>query len=124
MMNEKQMNEIRKILSGVTFCALSTCSDGEPHTTMVQPSVTAELNIIILSKNTRKKIKNIKQNNRVWLTFDASGSFKIPKVIYIKGKAELELLNQKTFDEFLSYHGMITKKICQLTKQWRLQLKQ
>ncbi|MFX0138930.1 MAG: pyridoxamine 5'-phosphate oxidase family protein [Promethearchaeota archaeon] len=110
-MNEEQKRKIWKVLSGINFCALSTCSDGEPHTTMVQPSVTSELNFIILSKDTRKKISNIKQNNHVWLTFDATGLFKIPKVVYIKGKAELEQLNQTTFNEFLSYHGWITKKI-------------
>ena len=110
-MNTEQKNKIWKLLSGITFCALSTCSNGEPHTTMVQPSVTSELNFIILSKNTRKKISNIKQNNHVWLTFDATGALKIPKVVYIKGTAELEPLNQTTFDEFLSYHGFITKKI-------------
>lgn len=45
------------------------------------------------------------------MTFDATSSFKIPKAIYIKGKAELELLTQESFEDFLSYHGMITKKI-------------
>lgn len=110
-MNEEQKRKIWKLLSGVTFCALSTCSNGEPQTTIVQPSVTPDLKIIILAKNTRKKISNIKQNNRVWLTFDAKGMFKIPKAIYIKGKAELEPLSQNSFEEFLSYHGWVTKKI-------------
>lgn len=110
-MNEEQKRKIWKLLSGIMFCSLSTCSNGEPQTTIVQPSVTPELSIIILAKNTRKKISNIKQNNRVWLTFDASGIFKIPKAIYIKGKAELEPLNQTGFEDFLSYHGWVTKRI-------------
>ena len=113
-MNKVQMRKIRKVLSRVTFCAISTCSGGEPHTTIVQPSITSELDVIILTKKTRKKIANIKQNDRVWLTFDATGFFKIPKAIYIKGKAELDSLNEEKFEEFLSYHGWITKKI--LTK--------
>jgi hypothetical protein len=110
-MNEDQKRKIHKILTKVTFCALSTCCNGEPQTTLVQPSITTENNIIILSKNTRKKISNIKQNKQVWLTFDATSLFKIPKVIYIKGKAELEILTRETFEDFLSYHGWITKKI-------------
>ena len=110
-LTEVQKRKVKKILSGVTFCALSTCSGGEPHTTLVQPSVTSELDVVILAKNTRKKIANIKQNDRVWLTFDATGLFKIPKAIYVKGKAELGSLNQSTSEEFLSYHGWITKKI-------------
>jgi uncharacterized pyridoxamine 5'-phosphate oxidase family protein len=110
-MDEEKKNKINKILAGVTFCALSTCASGEPQTTIVQPSVTSDLHIIVIAKNTRKKIRNIKQNNSVWLTFDATGTFKIPKAIYIKGKAELETLTQAYLDEFLSYHGAITKKI-------------
>ncbi|MHA2394911.1 MAG: pyridoxamine 5'-phosphate oxidase family protein [Promethearchaeota archaeon] len=106
-----QKKTLWKVLSGVTFCALSTCSDGEPHTTIVQPTVTSELDIIILAKKTTKKIDNIKKNDRVWLTFDAAGFFKIPKAIYVKGRAELDSLNQENFEEFLSYHGWITKKI-------------
>ncbi|NHJ21847.1 MAG: pyridoxamine 5'-phosphate oxidase family protein [Candidatus Lokiarchaeota archaeon] len=110
-LNEDQKRKLKKVLSGVTFCSLSTCHEGDPHTTMVQPSVTSELDVIILAKKTRKKIANIKQNNRIWLTFDASGFFKIPKVVYMKGVAKLEPLTQESFDEFLSYHGWITKKI-------------
>ena len=110
-MNEEEKNKIHKILAGVTFCALSTCSGGEPQTTIVQPSVTSELQIIVIAKNTRKKIRNIKQNNNVWLTFDATSALKIPKAVYVKGKAELETLTQASLDEFLSYHGAITKKI-------------
>ena len=110
-MDEDQKKKIRKVTSGVTFCMLSTCSEGEPHTTIVQHTVTPELDIIIITKKTRKKISNIKQNDRVWLTFDATGLFKIPKAIYVKGKAELSPLNQENFEEFLSYHGWITKKI-------------
>jgi nitroimidazol reductase NimA-like FMN-containing flavoprotein (pyridoxamine 5'-phosphate oxidase superfamily) len=109
--NDEEKEKIYKILSRITFCSLSTCSNGQPHTTIVQHSITSDLNCIILAKNRRKKISNIKQNNKVWLTFDATGSFKIPKAIYIKGKAELEPLNQESFEEFLSYHGVITKKI-------------
>jgi len=48
-MNENQKKKIHKILSGITFCALSTCSNGEPHTTIVQPSITDELDCILLS---------------------------------------------------------------------------
>ncbi|MFW9877101.1 MAG: pyridoxamine 5'-phosphate oxidase family protein [Candidatus Thorarchaeota archaeon] len=110
-MKAEQKKKIWKLLKGIKFCALSTCSNGQPHTTMVQPSITHELDFIILSKNTTKKINNIKQNNRVWLTFDAAGLFKIPKVVYIRGKAELTQLNQYGFEEFLSYHGWLTKKI-------------
>lgn len=110
-MNEDQKRKLKKVLSGVTFCSLSTCLEGDPHTTMVQPSVTSELDVIILAKKTRRKIANIQQNNRVWLTFDAAGFFKIPKVVYIKGVAKLEPLTQDSFDDFLSYHGWITKKI-------------
>ncbi|MFX1288445.1 MAG: pyridoxamine 5'-phosphate oxidase family protein [Promethearchaeota archaeon] len=110
-MNEDQKNTLKKVLTGVTFCSLSTCSEGDPHTTMVQPSVTSELSVIILAKKTRKKIANIQQNSRVWLTFDATGLFKIPKVVYMKGIAKLEPLTQDSFDDFLSYHGWITKKI-------------
>ncbi|MFX1379680.1 MAG: pyridoxamine 5'-phosphate oxidase family protein [Promethearchaeota archaeon] len=109
--DEEHQEKIRKVLRGITFCALSTCSNGEPHTTIVQPSITTDLTCIILAKNTRKKISNLQQNNKVWLTFDATGSFKIPKAIYIKGKAELSILTQESLDEFLSYHGMVTKKI-------------
>ena len=93
--NEDQKSKLKKVLSGVTFCSISTCSEGVPHTTMVQPSVTSELNVVILAKKTRKKITNIQQNNQVWLTFDATGLLKIPKVVYVKGKAELEPLNQE-----------------------------
>jgi hypothetical protein len=64
-----------------------------------------------LAKNSRKKIRNIRKNNKVWLTFDATGMFKIPKVIYIEGRAELEPLTQTSFEEFLSYHVMITKMV-------------
>jgi uncharacterized pyridoxamine 5'-phosphate oxidase family protein len=110
-MNVEQMKKIRKLLKGIKFCALSTCSNGQPQTTMVQPSTTSKFNFIILSKNTTKKISNIKQNNNVWLTFDASGLLKIPKVVYIQGKAELKPLTQSTYEEFLSYHGWLTKKI-------------
>ena len=45
------------------------------------------------------------------LTFDATGLFKIPKVVYMKGTAKLEPLTQDSFEDFLSYHGWITKKI-------------
>lgn len=110
-MNSEQKKKLWKLLSGVKFCTLSTCSNGQPHSTMVQPSITSEFNIITLSKNTTKKVSNIKQNNNVWLTFDAAGLFKIPKVVYIQGKAELESLTQSTFEQFLSYHGWLTKKI-------------
>lgn len=110
-MNEEERKKIHKTLSGVTFCAFSTCSNSEPHTTIVQPSVTSDLTVIILAKKTRKKIKNIKQNSHVWLTFDATGLLKIPKVIYIKGKADLKPLDQQSLDDFLSYHGWVTKKI-------------
>lgn len=110
-MDGDQKNHLKKLLSGVTFCALSTCSNGEPHTTIVQPSVTSELDIIILAKKNTKKIDNIKKNDRVWLTFDAAGLFKIPKAIYVKGRAKLDSLNQENFEEFLTYHGWITKKI-------------
>lgn len=109
--NETQRKKILKVLRRTTFCALSTSFNDEPHTTIVQPSITSELDIIVLSNKKRKKIRNIQQNNKVWLTFDAAGILKIPKVIYIKGKAELETLNQETFESFLSYHGWITKKI-------------
>ncbi|MFW9866357.1 MAG: hypothetical protein ACFFEN_09710 [Candidatus Thorarchaeota archaeon] len=51
-MNEDQKRKIHKILTKVTFCALSTCCNGEPQTTLVQPSITTENSIIILSKNT------------------------------------------------------------------------
>jgi hypothetical protein len=78
---------------------------------MVQASITPNLECIILAKNSRKKIYNIQQNNKVWLTFDATGLFRIPKVIYIKGKAVLEPLTQESFEDFLSYHGIITKLI-------------
>ncbi|MFX1503694.1 MAG: pyridoxamine 5'-phosphate oxidase family protein [Promethearchaeota archaeon] len=110
-LNEEQKDKILKILKEIRNCSLSTCSNGEPHTTLVQFSITSELKCIILSKNTRKKINNIKNNNNIWLTFDATDSSGMPKVIYIKGKAELEILNQRIFDEFLSYHGEMTRKI-------------
>ena len=110
-MDEAQKERVRKVISGIMFCTLSTCSEGEPHTTIVQHTLTSEFDIIIIAKKTRKKISNIKQNDRVWLTFDATGSFKIPKAIYVEGKAKLSTLNQENFDEFLSYHEMITKKI-------------
>ncbi len=79
--NEDHKKKIRNVISGVTFCMLSTCSEGEPHTTIVQHTVTSELDIIIIEKKKTKKISNIKQNDRVWLTFDATGLLKIPKAI-------------------------------------------
>lgn len=33
--NDEEKEKIRKILSGITFCSLSTCSNGQPHTTIV-----------------------------------------------------------------------------------------
>lgn len=61
-MDGEPKHHIWKVLSDVSFCSLSTCSDGEPHTTIVQAAVTSELDIIILTKKTMKKIDNIKKN--------------------------------------------------------------
>lgn len=110
-LNKKQKAKVMKILKKISYCSLSTYSADQPHTTIVQPAVTPDWKILILSKIIRKKVSNIRQNNNVWLTFDAAGMFKIPKAVYIDGTAELESLTQDDFDEFLSYHGWVTKKI-------------
>lgn len=110
-MNKHQKAKVWKLLKSTIFCSLSTCFNGAPHTTMVQPAITPNWKFIILAKNTRLKVRNLKHNNRVWLTFDATGLFKIPKVVYIKGRAELDSLNQRSFEEFVSYHRWIAKKI-------------
>jgi hypothetical protein len=110
---QEQKDKLWKLLSSVTYCSISTCSDGQPHTTMVQPAITSDWKIIILSGFSKKKVMNLKLNSKTWLTFDLTGMMKIPKVIYIEGKAEIEQLNQELFDEFLSYHGLMTKKIMQ-----------
>ncbi|MFX0064397.1 MAG: pyridoxamine 5'-phosphate oxidase family protein [Candidatus Hermodarchaeota archaeon] len=110
-MNKHQKEKIWKLLKSITYCSLSTCFNGVPHTTVVQPAITPDWKFIILAKNTRTKVRNLKHNNRVWLTFDATSMFKIPRVVYVKGEAKLDSLNQRSFEEFVSYHGWITKKI-------------
>jgi hypothetical protein len=112
--SDEQKEKIWKLLDSVTYCSISTCSDGQPHNTMVQPAITPDREIIILSGFSKKKVMNLKLNPKTWLTFDLTGMMKIPKVIYIKGMAKVDQVNQKIFDEFLSYHGLMTKKI--LTK--------
>jgi hypothetical protein len=108
---QEQKDKLWKLLSSITYCSISTCSDGQPHTTMVQPAIKSNWEIIILSGFSKKKVMNLKMNNKTWLTFDLTGMMKIPKVIYIQGRAEIEQLNQELFDEFLSFHGFMTKKI-------------
>jgi hypothetical protein len=111
---QEQKDKLWKLLSSVTYCSISTCSDGQPHSTMVQPAITPDWKIIILSGFSKKKVMNLKLNNKTWLTFDLTGMMKIPKVVYIQGTAQVDQVNQEIFDEFLSYHGLMTKKI--LTK--------
>jgi len=118
-MDENQKEKVWKLLKSTTYCSISTCSNGQPHSTMAQPSITPKWEFIILSKTATKKVKNLQNNNQVWITIDYTGLIKRPKVIYLKGTAELEQLNEKTFNEFLSYHGWITKKILKkLTKEF------
>ena len=111
---QEQKDKLWKLLSSVTYCSISTCSDGQPHTTTVQPAITPDWNIIILSGFSKMKVMNLKLNNKTWLTFDLTGMMKIPKVVYIQGTAQVDQVNQEIFDEFLSYHGLMTKNI--LTK--------
>jgi hypothetical protein len=42
---------------------------------------------------------------------DRTSLFKIPRCIYIKGTARVETLTEKRFEEVLSCHGWLTRRI-------------
>jgi len=110
-MTEKETKKMRKALKSVYFYALSTSLNDFPQATMVQPALTEDWRLLVLSDKRTKKVRNIQENDKVWLIADKTGIFKIPKAIYIKGTANLIQLTKEKFNEVLSYHGIVTRKI-------------
>jgi nitroimidazol reductase NimA-like FMN-containing flavoprotein (pyridoxamine 5'-phosphate oxidase superfamily) len=110
-LTQKEQKKLKKILKSVYFYSISTCSDNIPQSTMVQPALTENWKFLILSDKSTKKVRNIQQNDKVWLIADKTGMFKIPRSVYIKGTAKIFQATEENFNEVLSYHGWVTRRI-------------
>ncbi|MHA2224666.1 MAG: pyridoxamine 5'-phosphate oxidase family protein [Candidatus Hodarchaeales archaeon] len=110
-LTQKQVKKLRKLLASSYFIALSTSYNDIPQATMVQLALTKDWKILVIADSATKKARNIRENKNVWLIADKTRFFRIPRAIYIKGTAQVYPVTEENYQEFLSYHSWVTKRI-------------
>lgn len=101
--------KLRKHLKNVYFHSIATSTKNWPQATMVQPVLVGDWELQFIANKHSKKVRNLQENPNAWMITDSTGMFKIPKVIYSKGKAEVVPLTESLLTEFLSHHGWFSK---------------
>jgi nitroimidazol reductase NimA-like FMN-containing flavoprotein (pyridoxamine 5'-phosphate oxidase superfamily) len=111
VLNPKEQKKIYKMLRKETYVTLCTSSEDIPQATVVLPAFTEDWKFLILADRKRKKVKNMMKNNQVWIVVDKTIFFKIPRAIYIKGRATITPTTQEDFNTFLSYHSWVMRRV-------------